>query len=615
MKDFEGLPHNGRWFIRWIDRFGPSLGDTSTISVTLFLARLPDGIKADALSEDEVAALFAAELPTQEVFPLAGSLPMFTIGQIYEAGKLVGRLPPRRLVIRRALANAEDSTQLARDNAQTTLDAQMPFPADMRVNPAVGVGALRLSSELRRSSRVAVVKDHDRQMDLIIPRSLIFKTFYAFRRQLALAFTHGPWTERKRDLLYLDGEFKGHRTAVGEDGSWNVVLQKGMRLSDAPLMALLHFDEYAKQQANSLYQQARSQWSHTGSGNRVWYARATLPFKPAAGPYAATVSGYPLNKSKFKGTYLPFLVSTIHDFTFPRHVPEIGRILRNDATDGEHVEITQASSGYKDNERPPGIRPASMRNDAEVHAAHEMESFAEFGDTFNFTDLPHLVNLTKDKSKRYLGARGVQAKPATDGGSTGPFDSRNGSLSAIEPELVQRDVSHRFEDLFELFDTLKRRSVIVSAHEVHPPHKSMLVRREARACWNFLSDYERNSGKMERRGWHIIQTRNGPVPRSAMVLSIELTAGIDGYWIEIETRPGEGILSPLLLSKPISATTSRISDALRTIAQAKGESLRRAFGADSNVLFYKHIYQDKGSSALSRESVERFLQTAKLLWT
>ncbi|KFA35144.1 hypothetical protein [Xanthomonas vasicola] len=613
MKDFDGLPDDGRWFIRWVDRFGPSLGDTSTISITLFLARLPDEIKVETLSQDEVATLFAAELPTQEVFPLVGSLPMFTIGQIYEAGKLVGRLPTRRLVVPDALANAEDSAQLGRENAPTTLDAQMPFPADMRVNPAVGVSALRLSSELRRSCRVLVAKDHDRQMDLIIPRSLIFRTFYAFRRQLALSFTHGPWTERKKELLYLDGEFKGHRTAIGEDGSWNVVLQKGMRLSDAPLMALLHFDTYASQQANSLYQQARAQSQSTDYGNRHWYARATLPFRPDAGPYAATLSGYPLNQSKFKGTYLPFLVSTIHEFTFPRHVPEIGRILRNDANDGEYVEVTQASSGYKDNERPPGVRPASMRNDAEVHASQEMESFVELEDTFNFTQLPCLIELTKDKSKRYLGARGVQAKPATDGGSTGPRDSRIGSLSGIDPEVVQRDVSHRFEELFVLFESLVRRGVIASVHEVHPPHKSMLVKREARMCWNFLSDYERNSGKMERRGWHVIQTKTGRVPRSAMVLSIELTASVGGYWIEIETRPGEGILSPLLLSKPIFAATNLISDALRTIAQAKGTSLRRAFGTDKNVLCYTHTYQDKGSSALNRKSVERFLESAKLL--
>ena len=577
------------------------------------MARLPDEVRTETLSPDEVATLFAAELPTQEVFPLVGSLPMFTIGQIYEAGKLVGRLPPERLVIPRALANAEDSAQLARNNAPTTLDAQMPFPEGMRVNAAVGVGALRLSSELRRSARVLVVKDHDRQTDLIIPRSLIFKTFYAFRRQLALAFTHGPWIEHKKELLYLDGEFKGHRTAIGEDGSWNVVLQKGMRLSDAPLMALLHFDEYASRQANSLYQQALGQSEPTDSGARSRYAQATLPFKPDGGPYAATVSGYALNQNKFPGTYLPFLVSTIHEFTFPGHVPEIGRILRNDANDGDHVEITQASSGYKDNERPPSIRPSSMRNDAEVHASREMESFVELEDTFNFTQLPCLVELTKDKSKRYLGARGVQAKPATDGGSTGPRDSRRGSLSAIEPELVQRDVSHRFEELFELFGTLVRRGVIVSVHEVHPPHKSMLVKREARMCWNFLPDYERNSGRIDRRGWHIVQTKNGPVPRSAMILFIQLTDGVYGHWIEIETKGSEGFLSPLLLTTSDISMSSAVIDSLRTIAQAKGVGLRNAFGRDNNALFYKHSYQDKASSILIKESVERFLQNAKVL--
>ncbi|OQP78452.1 hypothetical protein IA54_006550 [Xanthomonas phaseoli pv. syngonii LMG 9055] len=613
MKDFDGLPDDGRWFIRWIDRFGPSLGDTSTISISLFLARLPDEIRAEALSQDEVANLFAAELPTQEVFPLVGSLPMFTIGQIYEAGKLVGRLPTRRLVVPDALASAEDSAHLARENAPTTLDAQMPFPADMRVNPAVGVGALRLPSEVRRSARVLLVKDHHREMDLLIPRSLIFKTFYAFRRQLALAFTHGPWTERKKELLYLNAEFKGHRTAIGEDGSWNVVLQKGMRLSDAPLMALLNFDDYASQQANSLYQQARAQWPHAGYGNRAWYARATLPFRPDAVPYAATLSGYPLNKSKFKGTYLPFLVSTIHEFTFPGHVPEIGRILINDATDGEQVEVTQASSGYKDNKRPPGVRPASIRNDAEVHSSQEMESFAELVDTFTFTKLPCLVELTKDKSKRYLGARGVEAKPATDGGSTGPLDSRIGSLSGIEPELVQRDVSHRFEEIFDLFDNLMRRGIIASVKEIHPPHKSMLVKREARMCWNFLSDYERNSGRIDRRGWHIIQTKNGPVPRSAMILLIQLTDSVYGHWIEIETKRGEGFLSPLLLTASDISMSSAVIDALSTIAQAKGVGLRSAFGADSNALFYKHSYQDKASSILSKKSVERFLQSAQPL--
>jgi len=134
-----------------------------------------------------------------------------------------------------------------------------------------------------------MAEDSASGIEFLIPRSLIFRTFYARSTYLASVFTTGIWEETVGKVLYLDEKFAGNRTRELEDPRcFHLVMQRRMRKADAASVALLHFYPYGKAAANALYApMLKAQNEAALGGDFSWYSNAHIPMDPDLGPTAA----------------------------------------------------------------------------------------------------------------------------------------------------------------------------------------------------------------------------------------------------------------------------------------------------------------------------------------
>ncbi|WP_145478862.1 hypothetical protein [Stenotrophomonas rhizophila] len=578
--DFKDYPGDSRlYFIRWIDRYTkPHKGSTST-SVCCYLAPLPDDIKDPAkATPDQIAKLFGySEQMPFVARVLVGALPSIRIGYVYRDGRRVGVLPTRELSLGDALSNAEGSGKYGRNiQLDTVIGKDGDFPLK-----AVPTSQLHLEHSVRFRSGVLMAEDSTSGIEFLIPRSLIFRTFYARSTYLASVFTAGIWDETVGRVIFLDKEFAGNWTRELQDPRcFHLVMQRGMRKADAVSVALLHFYPYGKATANALYTpMLKAQNDAAFGGDYSWYSNAQIPMDPDLGPYSGKVMGYYLTPHRGRRPRKTFLVTSLLGFSLPRDFPEMGDILVNDGgRDGdlEHSGGPRPYGGAPDRgqKRPNGMQDNDGHNGSTIHQA-----FDEPSDTFEWMNAPPRFDLVKDHSSMYTEPRAPGPNTSTEDGSFGDRDGAKDSKSALDARLKNRATESNFVALLEVLEAVKAEGAIADFSLVYPQDSTQRVPIGSCICWNFLDGLERavSYDQRVRKGWAFLHQegrRSGGLERGALVVGVTLSDGRTAFWIEIQTR--QGAMTPLVIDDG-SDPDAQISRALNIIFSARGSNLEDHF--------------------------------------
>jgi len=597
--DFKDYPGDSRlYFIRWIDRYTkPHKGSTST-SVCCYLAPLSDDIKDPAkATPDQIAKLFGySEQMPFVARVLVGALPSIRIGYVYRDGKRVGVLPSRELSLGDALSDAEGSGKYGRNiQLDTVIGKDGDFPIK-----AVPTSQLHLEHSVRFRSGVLMAEDSASGIEFLIPRSLIFRTFYARSTYLASVFTAGIWDETVGRVIFLDKEFAGNWTRELQDPRcFHLVMQRGMRKADAVSVALLYFYPYGKATANALYTpMLKAQNDAAFGGDFSWYSNAQIPMDPDLGPYSGRVMGYYLTPHRDRRPRKTFLVTSFLGLSLPCDFPEMGDILVNDSGRDGDLEPSDGPRPYggapdRGQKRPNGMQDNDGHNGSTIHQA-----FDEPSDTFEWMNAPPRFDLAKDHSAVYTEPRPPGPNTSTEDGSFGDRDGAKDSKNALDARLKSRASESNFVALLEVLEAVKAEGAIADFSLVYPQDSTQRVPIGSCVCWNFLDELERavSYDQRVRKGWAFLHQegrRSGGLERGALVVDVTLSDGRTGFWIEIQTR--QGAMTPLVIDDG-SDPDAQISRALNIIFSARGSNLEDHFRTASMKAYcftHRYVSQDE----------------------
>lgn len=619
---FEELPEDdGLWFVKWIDEFRIPHLRTRSSSVSILIQRLSDTDPRGLyrLNRTDVAGRLAAKAEagqSDKVTTLAGNIPHFAIGKVFQKQELVGELPARfdDIVLSsvsepnfriEVLSNAIEAPPGWNPKFDYRLINQSEYP--------------ELFARGFANSRCVVHEVSGTQY--IIPLTIIFKCFYGFSERMANAFCKGPWVTTQSEIVYHGKMESGLETKDNKvDGTWDVVLQPKIARSDAHMLAALLFDPHARAQAESLY--ARAMRDRNFSKHNAWLCDAQIPFDTSIEPLRLRTKGYQLRKAWSKAPD-KVLVSSIVSASFPPHFPLVRWEKFNSGETGQKIEYVDEPPPYSGagNNRP-------VISDAEVHSDVDCDigqgSANILADDFSWNNHPPLAKIGKSRSKRHLGDPGPR-KPSQGSAeklSSGVTTHQEGGLTEAQTRTLIRDPSNRLKHLMNAFEGLrepfKRNNHQFSYTIFGPLEPSMRAMHGGWPCWNFLDTDSRKTGVWPSRSWRLVEQRPkndiqaSGIPRCALVLEVDIDGHV-GYWIEIETRANgnEGFRSPFIQTAENPIDT--IEAFMEIIAQARGINLQRELGKAAKQLnattvdCYKHHYYGDENSALDLNSVYNFL--------
>lgn len=623
------FPEDGAfWFIKWIDEFKiPHLGTRSS-SVSVILQKLPFTKISDLreLSSEDLLQILGQRTnkdesivvlrPNPVVMP--GTLPLLYIGAIYQNKVKVGELPTRR--VRLDLLNGgQEGQEIALGDVLSPPPRWMEkIPQEKRA-PYYLLNKYEYSmvSVKMKPSRCLVI--NRRNNIYVIPRTTIFKTFYACHTELAKAFCNGPWPERLHDVICLSDLESGLKTEKESSGRWNVILQTLVPDRFAELLALFYFDPFAKKCAESIY--SRSLQDRSGRIQTPWYASAQIPFMPTQKKLSLDARGFYLRSWKYKDEVgeeielKKFLVTEIVGSTWPDYIPEIGYERLNS---GQKGSTQTRVDGRKPFPKTPEGEPSDSEtevdgeHDADANSPTRHMNATEFG----WLNQPKKRKLKKNSSKQYTEASGPPPPSKSDGKvSTGEHTHQQDTSGKGEAEIIIREPEKRFDHIVDVLESLSKKNFITSLQIVPCPVPGKQIRRGSHDCWSFIDDESRKYKHRPRKGWRLAEYdaenfRNCKY-RSALVMKFEIESE-PHYWIEIECRGKEGGYRSPLLSNVNGNAPQIITAALEIIAEEKGINMKPPLNhilGDQGVIAdcYKHIYESKGSSKLDIDSVKRFL--------
>lgn len=613
--------------VKWYDKFTLPHLTTRSPSVTVRLQRLPFKRHADLnrLSREDAVGLLpldrtdTGQSQYTSVAVHAGLLPHLSIGRVYQGRRLVGELPTLQVMI--SLPHSELSCREVSIGEELEAPPGWTYPYKQLLSREFG----GIQNEFS-ASRCLVFNDQS-GIDYIIPRALVFQRFYAIQRELANAFTTGPWAQTKRKIVY-EGQLKsGLETKVDPNtGAWHIILQTHVENDFARLAALLYFDDYAAACAESIYTGMLT--DRRGSQYTPWFAQARIPFRAEPKPLRLQIKGFMLapRLGRLGGGGKPvlhkqsFLATSILGCSWPSYAPQI--------------KAGRLNSGDKGREQLPagGVRPytghlrarpagSDLITTSTVDASAAEGNVITLEDTFSWLDGEEPEKLTKDRSQLYSESDAVRARPPPlDTASGGQRTYQSGNAAPAHHKVLVRDQVNRFRYLLEAFESLQKAQELRSYSVYQPAIPSQMAQCGGLACWNLLDAAARCTGRWPNAGWRMIERARGSgsertpgKPRCVLVVRVE-RAGHVGYWFEIETRPTEGgILSPFFYGLGLH-DQEVIQHLMESVARVEGRNLRQAAKAALEAVgrgeaqCYRHHYRDKQSSELDVNSLRRFFQ-------
>ncbi|KTF41619.1 hypothetical protein [Xanthomonas translucens] len=611
--------------VKWVDKFTLPHLTTRSTSVTVRLQRLPFQRHSDLnrLTRESAAALLpmdrtdAGQAQYTSVAVHAGLLPHLAIGRVYQGQRLVGELPTRQATL--TLADAELSCHEIKIGEELPAPAGWTYPYKQLLSREFG----GIQTEFG-ASRCLVFVDAS-GIEYVIPRALIFQRFYAIQRELANAFTSGPWAQTRRRIVY-EGQLKsGLETRIDPaTGAWHVILQTHVDNDFARLAALLYFDDYAAARAESIYTGMLS--DRRANVHAPWFASAQIPFRAEAKPLRLQVKGFmlPPRLGRREGGGKPvvhkqsFLVTSILGSSWPSYTPPIKAGRLNSGDKGKEQLPAQGDRPYANHLR---ARPAGSElvTTSATDASAAQGDAVTLEDTFSWLDGEEPEKLTKDRSQLYSDSDLCPAPPPPDAASGGERTHQGDNAAPAHHKVLVRDPVNRFRYLLDAFELLHSAGDLQRYTVFQPAISSQLAQCGGLSCWNFLDDMARRTGRWPSAGWRMLERARGVgtertpgKPRCVLVVRIEVGTQL-GYWFEIETRTTEGgVLSPLVASTGTDEQVA-VSHLVESIARAEGRNLRQAMTAAAYEIgsdaahCYKHHYKGDHNSEIDPNSLRRFL--------
>lgn len=612
--------------IKWVDKFVLPHLTTRSTSVTVRLQRLPFQRHADLnrLSGEAAVALLpldnkdAGQSQYTSVAVHAGLLPHLTIGRVYQGQHLIGELPTQQTTI--SLPRAELSCRDVSIGEELEAPPGWSYPYKQLLAREFGGIQAEFSA-----SRCLVFNDHS-GVDYVIPRALIFQRFYAIQRELANAFTSGPWAQTKSKIVYEGQLASGLETKVDPNtGAWHIILQTHVNDDFARLAALLYFDEYAAACAESIYTAMLS--DRRGSQHVPWFARARIPFRAEAKPLKLQIKGFMLAPRLGRANVgrkpvvlkQSFLVTSILGCSWPSYTPLIKAGRLNSGDKGMEQLPAEGDRPYAGH---PHAHPAgpNLITTSAVDASSAHGNAVTLEDTFSWLDGDEPEKLIKDRSQIYRESAVIRGQlPPPTIASGGERTHQGGNAAPADHRVLVRDPVNRFRYLLEAFAALRVTQDLLTYSIYQPAIPSQMAQCGGLACWNLLDEAARRTGRWPNAGWRMIERARSRgsermlgKPRCVLVVRIERGSSV-GYWFEIETRPTEGgVLSPYFYDLDLD-DQEVIQHFIESIARAEGRNLRQAattaLGAvgRGKAQCYRHHYRGEQSSELDVSSLRRFL--------
>lgn len=534
----------GLWVVKWIDRISLGRGFTGSPRVRVFLLRLPfsDVAELDRLFQEGVAYLIGkppgphepALLEHRDV--LAGMLPVLRLGDVLRGRDVVGQLRQRRTIVTISPGTSPSLVSIFRQTLPPEGWGDAPHSVLNRFEYELGPKDNVRGAKCLRVSSSGV--------DYVIPATVILKTFYGFHTKVANAICSGRWETRFRDVISTLRYESGIGTYVNPStGAWNIVVQPGLTRAHAVRLALLYFDDYARQCANAIHSSSLEQThGQRADDERFWFAEAQIPYRWDHEPFRMQVTGYPLRPFRPSAAVTRFLVTQIEATSWPLGDQAIFSELANSNSLGPDRESRPVARPYY-GRKPP---PVQAREDASI--SHQSDPYARApdnwvaGDDFRFLDTPQHYQQTKTSHKSYEGSQTLNPEESAaallSAGNAAPGSTKPAPLVA---DLKDRHPVGQLHYLITALADLANEGRISAVEVLGPPENSHLrILRHNVACWSFLTEDETRRLHVDSRGWPYHVDRSGPNLRQAsarclLVIQV-LVDGRNLVLFEIEPR-------------------------------------------------------------------------------
>lgn len=600
------------WIVKWCDKHRQMHELSRSPSVEVLLQQLP-GRNLPSLrrmSQREVGQFLARDRDVPSVFRIAlldaSSLPAIRIGQAYQSGRRVGDLPSTTLML-----NMPGGEDLMRE---VYLGDNLEKPAGWAdkynfrlLNPS----QYDLLHRAYDGSRCIVrrIHHHGAEVDVVIPRMLIEQVFYYPDSHMINIAAKGNWADQKDHLLFLKPMENGLETAIcAATGAWKVVVRTHILDMYAPALAFFAHSPYAQHSVNLIHTHALLERRFDRFA--PWHASGRIPWDPELGPFRLQLRGFMLKSNRMKGAET-FLATHIAGWTLPAYVPDILAERENSGL--------KSQQGTEDPNRSRGGR-SERRGNSEREIQSGLDANPEQGnegfDTAATAWLEEPRVLTQAKQSHISPTGESPGRPEdpnqSDQASTGDNSSQEGTPGKASFRAVLHPSSASFKRVLQALEHLRNESFISGCSVLIPEKASQREERGDATCWNFLTDKlasgETSNGKLPRRGWIILNPREGrPLPRAALVLRIIMGSNVL-YWVEIERRDTDsGMRSPILANIPESRADSIIGGMLLHIAENEGRNLPavvRAAIADQSApakaAVFKHTYTYKKPTSAAK---------------
>ena len=544
---------DGLWLVKWIDRFSLRRGFTNSPRVRVFLQKLAiaDVRHLERLSQQEISYLIGKRPKSQERLVweshdvMAGMLPLLCMGDILRERRVIGQL--RQLEATITIPPEAPTSLIGISNLS-------PPPKDWGDAPHRVLNRFEYdlgNYEQVRGAKCLCVRTP--RMEYLFPATVILKTFYAFHTRVANAILSGPWEIKCREVISTLKYESGIGTYIDPaTGYWNIVLQPGLTREHAVRLALLYFDQYARQCANAIHSSALQQThGRRADDERFWFADAQIPFRWTDEPFQMRLRGFPLRPHRPPGDVTRFIVTRIEATSWPLVDQIINSELANsNALSGEPEGEKLNKSYYKP--KPPAV---PVREDVELN--HQADAYVNAADNqaaaedFRFLNAPLHRQQIKRSHKEYLGAaepiRSQEApSPVVSAGNLAPGEQKPAPLVA---DSKDRHPCRQLQYLLNALDVLVERHAIEGFEVLGPPEDSRVrIIRNNVACWSFLTDEEALELRAQRKGgkgWAFLfdRPRGAGLPRRAFprcLLVIQVTVhGQQLLLFEVEPRLSE----------------------------------------------------------------------------
>jgi len=613
------------WLIKWIDEFQLAHLKTRSTSVGVILQKLKakDVTELNSATTADVPSILGKDV--QENIPifstlrvLVGTLPLLQIGQIYKNGILAANLPTLTEILTWSKGD---------EDIEVTLGQETKSPAGWKpglphkiLNAFEYFGLLRSGANMGRSRCQVITAKTDSGIDeFVIPRTTLFKAFYAQQTEIAKAFCRGPWSQRFKDVICMSEFQSGIKTKVSHEGrQWDLVLETLVPDKYLAPLALLYFDDYARKCAESIY--TASLQDRAGKMHAPWYASAKIPYLPKNEPFRMVTQCLPLKPwglTKSTGNqYRKFLVTSITGSSWPSHLPPLGLGRRNMATTSDN-QISRNEPAPYSSGRPRSNKAVSLNSG---HDARRHSSIIHVdSEDWIWLTAPKIERLTKESSNAYEGARKRSDECDDLHASLGEHTSQADSLTIAETVPLKREPQKRFEQIIQILHEMRDAGKVEAIRVVSSPRRWQQTECGGRSCWSFITERAAIQKRKTGKSWRILEYASSGtkehIYRSALVLEL-IYGGAKHYWIEIECRKKEHGFRSVLLSNLGDEYLELIGLTIDIVAEVKGIKLERELSHSLSefhveVASYKHRYESQTDSNLDAVSVRQFLFSRK----